>query len=84
VKSYEAIFAREALDALLRLPRRQRQAILILAETIAADPQKPPHLSFSLSTGESLAGYVTGRWIVWGFPDHAAREWRVVKLEMVR
>jgi hypothetical protein len=52
VKSYEAIFAREALDALLRLPRRQRQAILILAETIAGDPQKPPPLSFALSNGE--------------------------------
>ncbi len=84
MKAYEAIFAREALDTLLRLPRRQRQSILDLTAKIAADPQKPPHLNFQLVGGESLSGYVAGHWIVWGISDHAAREWRVVKLEFVR
>jgi len=84
VKAYDAIFAREALDTLLRLPRRQRQTILDLVARIAADPQKPPQLTFQLADGKTLSGYVVGSRIVWGISDHAAREWRVVKLELVR
>lgn len=83
MQGYELVLSEAAAKAFATAARSTQRKLAVILDDVKITPFRPGDLQERDTQGRVNEVIVAGDWLVTYWPDHAARELRIVRLERV-
>ena len=83
MNDYEPVLSPKAMATLLGLPKRKQRALSDILFQLASFPSQQGDYILPDESGREIQYILVGNYVVGFWPDHSARELRIVEIDLV-